>query len=98
MVHYDPFDDDPGDMQSTTTWFLGSTPTLYEDGLEEGLEDGSEANFGTLEQTPPEALERVRVVVRENEINHPNFAKSGAEACLDLDFSNKRHPAIKSTD
>ena len=98
MVHYDPFDDDPGDTQTTSKWFLGSTPTLYEDGLEEGLEDGSEANFGTLEQTPPEALERVRVVVRENEINHPNFAKSDAEACVDMDFSNKRHPAIKSTD
>src|SRR5258705_3242902 len=57
-VHYDPFDDDPGDTQTTSKWSLRSTPTLYEDGPEEGLEDGSEANFGTLEQTPPEASGR----------------------------------------
>jgi hypothetical protein len=51
MVYYDPFDADPGDASK---WFLRSTPTLYEDGVEK-VQMISEANFRTLEQTPPEA-------------------------------------------
>jgi hypothetical protein len=42
--------------------------------------------------------ERVRVVVRENKINRLNSAKSEAICVLITNFSNKRHPAINSTD
>jgi hypothetical protein len=69
-VHDAPFDDDPGDTQTTSKCSHRSTPMLYEDGPEAGLENGSEANFGTLEQTPPETW----VVVGEND-QPPKFAK-----------------------
>ena len=35
MDQYYPLDDDPGNAQTMSKWFLRSTPALYEDGLEE---------------------------------------------------------------
>jgi hypothetical protein len=71
---------------------------MREDAWKEGPKTSPDANSGTPEQTPPEALERVRVVVRENKIKRLNSAKSEAICVSITNFSNKRHTAIKSTD